>query len=44
MSILAFFWGGGGVLTFGGYVQRGVEIFLTTKNSIEHLKLTNYKN
>jgi len=41
MSILSF----GGARTFGGYVQgEGVELFLTTKNTIEHLKLTVYKN
>jgi len=40
MSILDF--GGGGARTLGGYIQ-GVELFLSPKNTIEHLKLTVYK-
>jgi len=31
------FWGH--AQTFGGYVGGGVELFLSTKNTIEHLKL-----
>jgi len=46
MAILAFSWGGGGEgvrkLSKGTY--RGVELFLRTKNTVEHLKLTVYKN